>query len=320
MTNAPPPATGSRLAWLHTPAAVRAAIAGWLGSAIVAAETQPGGFSPGLAARLRAADGRRVFAKAVGPAPNADAPAFHRREARNAGTLPDTAPAPRLLWSHDDLDGWVVLVFEDVAGRPPALPWQPAELDRVLAALARLAVSLTPSPLSAATVGHASQASLFARSWWQRVVAAPPSGLDAWSARHATRLAALEADAPAAVAGDTLLHLDIRADNLLLTDDRVVIIDWPHARVGAAWVDLLCFAPSVTMQGGPTPAALLARSPITAGVDPAAITAAIVALAGFFTWEALQPPPPGLPTLRPFQAAQGDVARAWIAERTDLAP
>jgi aminoglycoside phosphotransferase (APT) family kinase protein len=315
----PPPATGNRLDWWQAPAVVRAAVERWLGSAVTAAATQSGGFSPGVATRLRAADGRHVFVKAIGPAPNPDAPAIHRREARNAAALPSAAPAPRLLWSADDLDGWVVLVFEDIAGHAPALPWRPAELDRVLAALARLAEYLTPSPLPAGVVGLASQDSLFARGWWPRLVDAPPAGLDAWSARHAARLAALEADAPAAVAGDTLLHLDIRADNLLLTDDRVVVVDWPHARVGAAWVDAVCFAPSVTMQGGPAPDALLARVPTATSADPAAVTAAIVALAGFFTWEALQPPPPGLPTLRPFQAAQGAVARAWIAERTGLA-
>jgi hypothetical protein len=42
------------------------------------------------------------------------------------------------------------------------------------------------------------------------------------------------------------------------------------------------------------------------------------AVAGFFTVCALEPPPPGLPTLRPFQAAQAEVARAWLAERLYL--
>ncbi len=60
-----------------------------------------------------------------------------------------------------------------------------------------------------------------------------PARLDRWSARHLDRLAELEEEAPAAAAGDTLLHLDLRADNLLLTPDRVVVVDCPHARVGA---------------------------------------------------------------------------------------
>ena len=61
-----------------------------------------------------------------------------------------------------------------------------------------------------------------------------PAGLDGWSERNLAALAALEAEAPAAAAGDTLLHLDLRADNLLLTPERVLVVDWPHARVGAS--------------------------------------------------------------------------------------
>jgi hypothetical protein len=70
------------------------------------------------------------------------------------------------------------------------------------------------------------------------------------------------------------------------------------------------------MQGGPDPEDLFARWPGAGEADPAAVTAAVASVAGFFTHRALLPPPPGLPTLRSFQAAQGDVARAWLARRT----
>jgi len=52
-------------------------------------------------------------------------------------------------------------------------------------------------------------------------------------------------------AGDTLLHADIRADNLLITSRDPVVIDWPWACRGAAFVDPVLFAPSVAMQGAP---------------------------------------------------------------------
>jgi hypothetical protein len=42
----------------------------------------------------------------------------------------------------------------------------------------------------------------------------------------------------------------------------------------------------------------------------------LAAVAGFFTHRAPEPPPPGLPTVRAFQAAQGIVARGWVAQRT----
>jgi hypothetical protein len=126
----------------------------------------------------------------------------------------------------------------------------------------------------------------------------------------------LEAAAPEAVAGDTLLNFDVRADNMLLTPERVWFLDWPLACVGAAWVDVLFFLPSVAMQGGPSPEAIVAHNPACRAADLAAITAAVASIAGFFTHRALQPPPPGLPTVRAFQAAQGAVARRWLEERT----
>ncbi len=320
MTQRPPPAEGVRLEWHAVPAPVRAAVERALGSAVVAAATQPTGFSPGVAARLQLEDGRRVFAKAVGPAPNPDAPGFHRREARVVSALPPEAPVPRLLAVHDDAGtGWVVLAFEEIAGQHPAQPWRPDELERVLGALADM---LTPSPLHPGAVATASERLAHDLCGWRLLRDEGPeraSGLDDWSRRHLEALVALEAQAVAAAAGDTLLHFDVRADNLLLTPERVWFLDWPHACTGAAWVDAVFFAPSVHMQGGPPPEDVIARHPAARAAEPDAVTAVVAAVAGFFTHRALQPAPPGLPTLRAFQAAQGAVARDWLARRTGWA-
>jgi Ser/Thr protein kinase RdoA (MazF antagonist) len=111
-----------------------------------------------------------------------------------------------------------------------------------------------------------------------------------------------------------LLHADLRADNLLVTGGGVVVVDWPHACCGAAFVDVVLLAPSVAMQGGPQPADLLARSRTGRSARPANLTATVCALAGYFTERSLRPAPPGLPTVRAFQAAQGEVTRRWLAE------
>lgn len=317
MSIPPPPATGQRLHWEELPPRVRAAIEDRLGGPVVAAITQPGGFSPGVAARLRLADGRRAFVKAVGPEPNPTSPAIHRREAAIAAALPPDAPVPRLLGAYDEGEGgWVALLFEEIDGRQPAQPWDPAELDRVCAALVAMSEALTPSPLPAGLVRRIEDAGFMNAGWWARARAARPVGLDDWSARHLDALVALEGRAADAARGETLLHHDTRADNLLLTPERIYVVDWPHAEIGAAWADLVFFAPSVAMQGGPDPETLLARHPAARAAAPGDINAVLAALAGYFTWNALQPPPPGLPTLRPFQAAQGAVARHWLAART----
>ena len=64
----PPPAAGMRLAWPLVPAGLRQAVEQRLGGRVVEAVTQPGGFSPGVAARLKTATGKRAFVKAAGPA------------------------------------------------------------------------------------------------------------------------------------------------------------------------------------------------------------------------------------------------------------
>jgi hypothetical protein len=316
----PPPPMGVRIDWEDAPSAVREAIEDGLGSKVVHAETQPTGFSPGLAARLRLADGRRVFAKAVGTELNPKSAAYHRREAQIVSALPASAPAPRLQFVFDQGEaGWVALVFDDVAGRHPANPWQRVDLTRVLDAMVALSDSLTPSPLALGPEREASEAFTTTICGWRRLVADCPEllhKLDPWSLRNIDALVAAEGGAGDAVVGDTLLHFDIRADNILLMTDRVWFVDWPHVRVGAAWVDALLFAPSVTMQGGPDPEAVASMHPAYVTADPAAVSAAVVAFAGYLVYYSLQPAPPGLPTLRAFQAAQGEIARQWIADRT----
>jgi hypothetical protein len=101
---------------------------------------------------------------------------------------------------------------------------------------------------------------------------------------------------------------------MLLTGDRVVIVDWPYACRGAAFVDVVLLAPSVAMQGGPQPAELTAMTRAGRSADRHAMTAVVCALAGYFTQRSLTPPPAGIPTVREFQAAQGQITRRWLTE------
>lgn len=313
----PPPAAGVRLEWAAVPLSVRQAVESWLGSPVVRADTQLSGFSPGVAARLLTADNRRIFVKAISADPNPTSIMFHRREARVTSLLPSGVPSPRLLWSYDE-DEWVVMLFEDVEGRHPAQPWAADELSRVVDAMTTMSEALTPSPLSPDVVSTVGE--LIASVWlgWQRLEQNPLPTLDDWSARHLPTLVQFELSAPQAAAGSTLLHCDVRADNILLTADQVWFVDWPQAHTGAPWLDVVFFAPSVTMQGGPPPEAVAALHPAFRSADPDAVTAVIAAVAGLFTHRSLQPSPPGLPTLRAFQAAQAVIAREWLARRTGL--
>jgi aminoglycoside phosphotransferase (APT) family kinase protein len=186
----------------------------------------------------------------------------------------------------------------------------------VAAAIANLSDTLTPSPLPRSALGTASDHFAMRICGWAEIAAEKPAGVDGWSLRHLDKLVALESQAPAAVEGKTLVHFDVRADNLLLTDDQAWFVDWPHARVGAPWLDLVQFAPSVAMQGGPDPESLVRRNPAAEPASRDALTAAVASITGFFIRESLLIPPPGLPTLRPFQAAQGQAALEWLRTLT----
>lgn len=305
---------GTRVPYDALPADVHAWVESLLGARVAEAVTQPGGFSPGCAARLLGANGERAFLKAVSSEANAESPMMYRREARTAAALPVEAPVPRLRATYDD-GTWVALLFDDVDGRHPHLPWQPDELRRVVAAIDELLTDLTPCPLPHAQTIDDDWRDEFAR-WRDAAASRPPEGLDPWCVRHLDRLAQLESQWPLAAAGDTLLHLDLRADNMVITDDRVWIVDWPWAAKGAPAFDLVTFAPSVAMQGGPLPEELLAMSAQGRAAYPDAVTTLVATVTGYFLVQALAPPPPGLPTVREFQAAQGAVALRWLQRLT----
>ena len=227
-------------------------------------------------------------------------------------------PVPRLRGTVEH-GPWFALVVEDVDGRQPAVPWRHYELGLVLAALDRLVEALTPAPAVMSTAPAIAEYLGADFSGWRALARTPGDDRrDPWSRARLAGLAAPEATWATHAAGDTLLHADIRADHLLLTgkgvaSDRVMVVDWPHACRGAAFVDLVCLAPSVAMQGGPEPAELLARSRAGRNASRESLAAVVCALAGYFTERSLQPPPPGLPTVRQFQAAQGELTRRWLA-------
>ncbi|MEV0002997.1 phosphotransferase [Micromonospora sp. NPDC050980] len=305
--------TKTRITWDDLPVRVRAAVESILGDRVVAAESQPGGFSPGTADRVRTARGGRAFVKAVSPAQNDRSPAMHRAEARIAAALPATAPTPRLLGSKDDGE-WIALVYADVEGRHPATPWHAAELSAVLSTLEMLATTLTPAPAVATTTAAEALASDF--DGWRRIAEDPPADLDPWARDHLGELCAAADRGRAALAGDTLCHLDVRADNLLLgPDGTVTVVDWPWACRGPAWLDTLLTVINVQVYGGHDLDALLATRPLTAHVNPADVTGALTGFTGFFLDAARQPPPPGIPTVRAFQRRQGDALLPWLARR-----
>lgn len=300
MANPPLAVGGNRLRWPQVPASIRQAIEDVVGAPVIADDNREGGFSPSLASVLTLADGRRVFAKAVDEERSEYSFGALRREARILAAMPPEVPASKLVWA-GDADHWTILILEAVDGHTPAQPWRPDELARFLDAATILAGSLTPTPID--LVALADDPEDFTN--WVRLGGHP----------HAAELAALEAGWSQAVAGNSLLHGDLRADNFLLTADGFVVVDWPAACVGAPWVDLVLGLPSIAMHGGGDPQALWSAHPLSTRAEPEAVDAVLAGIAGFFVARSLEPPVPLLPTIREFQRVQGEVTLDWLAGR-----
>ena len=300
-----------RLRWDQLPADARSGIERLAGGSVVAAVSCTGGFSPGMASRLELSGGRRVFVKAMDAVDWPEQITHYRVEARVSAALPPDVPAPRLLeWSDDGR--WVILVFECVDGIEPTLRDSPSAALRIAPALDDLATTWTPSPVPLAA-DHPRLGG------WADLAMDPDAlarlaSADKWATDHLGTLIDLEDAGLAAAQGDTLVHFDAYPHNMLLAGGRVIFVDWPHARRGAPFVDLIAFASSAAGAGIDPDSLLLGRA-ATAGRDPGIVDAVLAAHAGFCAAGSLWPPDPDLTPIIAAKAELAAAAIAWLRRR-----
>lgn len=286
--------------WDALAPALRADIERLAGGRVVDATSCAGGFSPGFASRLALADGRRVFVKAIDAERWPHEVAAYRDEVRVNATMPESVPAPRFLGSVDD-QRWVVLAFDDVDGTSPGAPWTPDTLGRVVEAAVALGRAEAPD---AVTETH------FPRlGGWATLTA---DRLDPWAAGHLPDLVALEKAGLELAHGDTLVHCDLYPHNILLTPDRVVFVDWPHARRGSNVVDLVTVLSSAVDDGLDPDAALRRHAAHVPGDE---IDAVLAAHAGFLVSGGLAELPPGLERIAAAKRTLGAAATRWLRHR-----
>ena len=307
----------ARMTWTDVPEHVRELIADRLGSPVIGAASQASGFSPGSADRLLLADGRRVFVKAISAAVNPDSIHIDRREARVLRLLPTGLPLARLIDVVDTGD-WVALILEDVDGHHPT--WADGQVETVLDAVGQ--VSRATVPAGEFTPLTDSLADDFAG--WLNLSADDALPYDAdtnvWVAHHLDMLTEQAAEGLRRCSGTVLVHGDLRADNVLLRKDdgQPVLLDWPWAQVGSAWFDPVSLLVNVLLlRPGFDIDETLATHPVFAGMPDGTAECLFAGLASYFTFNAIQPPPPGISGLRSFQRDQGAVILAWLRHRLE---
>lgn len=306
---------GGRAQWGDLPEELRSAVAVLLGSPVVRAVSQAGGFSPGSADRVVTASGRRAFVKALDGERFPGSVELHRREARVLGALPAGLPVPGLL-ALVERAGWVALVTEDVDGASPSLPWRRSAVEPALDALAAVAGVDVPAALGAA-LPRAEVDVVHDFGGFERLVSDPWPDLarvHPWAAGRLEELAAVAHRGARVLEGRGLVHGDVRADNLVQrTDGTVVVVDWPHAMLGSAVFDVVSLLLNVRLSGSGVDVDVLLADRLPGAQDDA--TAVLAGMAAYFVDAARLPAVEGLPALRGFQAAQAEVALAWLRDR-----
>ncbi|MGP5306942.1 phosphotransferase [Brachybacterium alimentarium] len=322
-----------RLTWSDFPDRLRAHLEEVLGGPVVGTHSCRGGFSSSSAEILRSSAGRRLFVKAVREQDNPGSMRLNRAEATVLEQMPDAAPVPALV-AVIEQDEWFVLVTEAAPGELPAEPWDPAQLDQVLAAFDALQDATTPCPVP----GLPSVAESLGPDMlgFDRVAEDPPTDLDPWLAARLDELRAAARRGIHALDGDTLCHSDVRADNLLIVDGsghidggavsidgsgsigkgEVSIVDWAWASRGSRVADALQLLSSVEDIGG----TLAVNDRVDAVLDahglPRQVGSDVFAgILGFFVDAARWPRDPSLPLLQQHRIQRRDSLLSVVRER-----
>ncbi len=284
-----------------TPAIARR-IAALLGSPARAFRGVPGGYTPVRRAVVTLEDGRTAFVK-IGVD---EATAGWLRAERRIYAALSSPHLPAFL-GFDDAEP-PILALEDLSGARWTPPWDADDVTAVRTALSALAAArpaVALAPLSEHVAAFA--------TGWGDVAAAPRPFLALghvsaeWLQAALPRLVAAEDAVP--FAGDDLVHLDVRSDNLCITERGAVLFDWNLACRGNRDVDVAFWLPSLAAEGGPPPEAVLPDAPELAAW-----------VAGFFAARAGLPDIPSAPRVRHIQRVQLATALPWAIRALGLPP
>lgn len=288
----------ARPSWASVPGSVRQRLTDVLGSPTIGWTDLHGGMSPGPAARLTLADGRRVFVKGGSATVGPRSHRLHVREAEVLGCLPPTVPAAQLLAVVRTRE-WIVLATTWVDGPSTGAPWTAPAVRAVADACALVAAHPAPPSMPRCADRYEGL-----DGWASLASGQPTTDLDAWDTRHAERLAELATGWREWIDGGSLAHHDVRGDNAVIDrrTGQATLVDWAFCGQGPSWLDRAWLAIDVVAAGhvgGPARAVdeamrLLASAPTEA-------SRFVVAVAGMWRFNATLPPHPGMPTHRRWQ-------------------
>lgn len=204
-------------------------------------------------------------------------------------------------WCRSPAGEVAVLAIEDLSANYWPPPWDTKRIGQTIellncVAVADLAVDAMPRLADVGSrLGN-----------WPTIAADPAPFLAAGlrSARWLDRTlpALLDIDLGTCLDGASLIHFDVRSDNICFGRAGPVLVDWEDSCIGNSQIDLLSWLPSLRLEGGPEPWLLA----------PDAEPRLVALLAGYWSSQAGVAEPTGAPGLRRLQRAQASVALEWL--------
>lgn len=200
-----------------------------------------------------------------------------------------------------------ILMLEDLSNGHWPPPWSASQVEGVLSLLEN--VRRTQMPEEFPELTSLDDGGL--NGW--KTIAGDISGFlslglvsEAWLARALPNL--LKAESEARLGGASLVHTDVRSDNICLVNDRALLVDWNWAKRGNPMLDIVIWLPSLHAENGP--------EPWTFGIQEPELIAAV---AGFYAAHAYQPANfPGAESIRQLQLRLLKSLLPWASKTLNL--
>lgn len=302
-----------------------------LGARIINADSQKGGFSRGAALRVVGENGQRAFLKAVDAAVYGQTARLYLAEARHLQLLPVNVPVAHHLATFTECN-WVGLLLADIEGRHPDFAADTEDLVKVFHAFdevsaidashfdieqlrpslegevrlwSKISELLSNNSITDASYSHVKSSAV------RRQLLRYVTQLEISAHRYAEYV---DEFLIPNLDGEQIVHTDVRADNILVTDTQAVIVDWAWMCRGNAAVDSALIVVDAVYAGTSLSVPDMVRqSRLLSAQPPHFVDALIVSMAGFYLYAALQEGEVGTTSNLPLVRAQRAVALLdWV--------
>lgn len=295
-----------RITWSDLPPALKNWVENTLEAPVESYISQSSGFSLGTADRLTAANSKKAFLKAVSATAQPETANLHRAELAATRLIAGTPHTASIIGGYQE-DSWVALLMEDIEGRHPQTPWTEQDIIQTLIALDSLA-SLPIEGIEELDDLTASIEDEFKS--WERIAQNPlrpelythlaensdlkalQPHFDQLNTKASSYAQTVQEAVINTLAGNHLVHSDLRADNILLENNtgEAIIIDWPFACHGAAYFDSASILADVVAQGGDFSwETVQSASKILRQTPQTTLEGLILAYTGYYLWAAQIP-------------------------------